>query len=140
MTPNEEANVENKVDQLIDIAGNVRRALNVRTAFVGLVGVVMVVLLAVVASNQQDLQDIAEVNRSNGEAIKNATGPEAQKRSADGLVNIKNDVRKDGGEEIDCRSRRQQARIPAPPNPNIPCKDQTDASIYPGILNSPARG
>lgn len=147
MTPIEEQSVEGKVDQLIATANTVRRALNVRTTLISIVGAALLVLLLIVANQQSTLTDIAKINKvnaktgaDNSELIKNATGEEAQARSAAALVQIKKDVRVATGEEIDCRSRRQQARIPAPDNPDIPCKDQTDPSIYPGVEGLPARG
>lgn len=42
--------------------------------------------------------------------------------------------------EIDCRARRMQARLPAPPDPRKPCIDQTPADVYPGVAGSPPRG
>lgn len=135
MTPTEEQSVEDKVNQLIDIAASVKHALNVRSILVTLVGVVMIIILTLVAFNQADLRDIAEVNRDNGVAIKNATGPEAQARSAKSTI----DILRRNAVETDCRSRRQQVRLPAP-DPSIPCDQQTDASVYPGVLGQPARG
>lgn len=41
--------------------------------------------------------------------------------------------------DIDCRGRRQQARIPAPPDPTRPCTDQTPESVYPGIAGQPSK-
>jgi hypothetical protein len=40
--------------------------------------------------------------------------------------------------ELDCRSRRQQARLPAP-DPSKPCIAQTDPSVFPGVLGQPGR-
>lgn len=34
--------------------------------------------------------------------------------------------------EIDCRARRMQARLPAPPE-RRPCSEQTPAEVYPGV-------
>lgn len=140
MTEDQAQTIDGKLDQVLLTALAAKRAVNVRT----LAFIVILVLLAisqVVSFNQgSDIKAIAKSTNGNSTAIKNATGPDAQARSAAGLIQIKKDVRKDTGEEIDCRSRRQQVRLPAPADPNIPCKDQTDASVYPGVAGIPARG
>lgn len=40
--------------------------------------------------------------------------------------------------ELDCRARRMQARLPAPPE-RRPCVDQTPAEVYPGVTGLPPR-
>lgn len=87
------------------------------------------------------LTAIAEQNQANGEQIKQAldlilsvTGPEAAARSAAGT----RDILQRNAVETDCRSRRQQVRLPAP-DPALPCSEQTDPSVYPGIPGQPAR-
>jgi hypothetical protein len=42
--------------------------------------------------------------------------------------------------EVDCRARRMQARLPAPPDPRSPCTTQTPAEVYPGLTGQPPRG
>lgn len=41
--------------------------------------------------------------------------------------------------EVDCRIRRMQARLPAPPNSRRPCTEQTPAEVYPGVAGQPPR-
>lgn len=40
--------------------------------------------------------------------------------------------------ELDCRTRRMQARLPAPPE-RRPCTEQTPAEVYPGVTGLPPR-
>lgn len=40
-------------------------------------------------------------------------------------------------EEIDCRSRRMQMRLPAPPDASLPCRAQTEPGVYPGEVGQP---
>lgn len=84
------------------------------------------------ATEAKDLA--AQVKRQN-DLILSVTGPEAQARSAAGTRDIllRNAI------ETDCRSRRQQVRLPAP-DPARPCADQTDPSVYPGVTGQPERG
>lgn len=63
------------------------------------------------------------------------TGPDAQAKQAAGTI----DILKRNAVELDCRSRRQQARLAAP-DPARPCVDQTPADVFPGIDGSPTRG
>lgn len=87
------------------------------------------------------LVSIAEQNKANGDAIRQAvdillsvTGPDAQARSAAGT----RDILQRNAIETDCRSRRQQVRLPAP-DPARPCADQTPPDVYPGIAGQPSR-
>lgn len=117
-----------------------------------LVVVTGIVLAAVVGfvmlRNTNSLVDLANTNKDNGaitrqnsEDLKNqlaliesVTGPDAQKRQAAGTI----DILRRNAEETDCRSRRQQVRLPAP-DPASPCVAQTDPTIYPGVSGEPSK-
>ena len=92
------------------------------------------------------LTDIAEQNKINGDILIDCTTPTPAPTPDDPEPRIhecfERGIRGQSGAivEIDCRSRRQQARIPAPPDPRRPCIEQTDASIYPGVSGTPSRG
>lgn len=74
-------------------------------------------------------------NRTILDKIDGVTGPAAQARSA---AQVK-DILLRNAIETDCRSRRQQVRVPAP-DPAKPCIVQTPLDIYPGTIGQPSKG
>lgn len=143
---------EEKINKLLATAVNVREELYASRRKIIIVftcaSVILILVLGFAVGvlwglrgQANKLREIASVNlingaivRENSDAIKDATGPEARARSSAATVDALRRI----AIETDCRSRRQQARIPAP-DPNVPCDQQTDANIFPGIIGEPAR-
>lgn len=124
-----------------------------RLIIVVAVGILFAAVVAVIMlRNTNTLVDLAKTNRSNGAVtrqngedlkaqlalIESVTGPDAVKRQAANTVELLKRNAIQSGEEIDCRGRRQQARIPAP-DPSMPCVAQTDPAIYPGVAGQPSK-
>lgn len=131
--------------------GGVRKLIVVGLVVVALaIGAIVggVVVAATMIRNTNTLVDLASTNRDNGEItrrnsedlkrqlalIESVTGPDAQRRQAANTI----DVLKRNAEETDCRSRRQQVRLPAPESTST-CVAQTPSDIYPGIAGEPSR-
>lgn len=97
---------------------------------------------------------VAITNRTVLDKINAVTGPDAQDRQVAGTA----DILRRNAIETDCRSRRQQARLPAPQDAPPPpaevktgsdllrylnqysCVAQTPADIYPGLAGQPSKG
>jgi hypothetical protein len=88
-----------------------------------------------IEASANEAKDLAAQVKHQNDLILSVTGPEAQARQAAGTRDIllRNAI------ETDCRSRRQQVRLPAP-DPTRPCADQTDESVYPGVAGTPPKG
>lgn len=90
------------------------------------------------------LRAVAEQNRRNGEILVDCTTP-TPAATPDNPKPAAHVCFERGGRatakavaaivvDVDCRARRQEARMPAPPEPNLPCTEQTPPDIYPGTV------
>ncbi len=88
-----------------------------------------------IEQSANEAKDLAAQVKQQNDLLISVTGPEAQARSAAGTRDIllRNAI------ETDCRSRRQQVRLPAP-EPGRSCVDQTPADVYPGVAGEPTKG
>ncbi len=134
---------ESKLDQLIETAENVRRSVNIRTAFVTVALIIGLVLIVLNFLQTRQVKDIGSGNRANGELLVECTTPgtnpdaksisdtgnacwdrlHAPGQSSDAIALIM--------DNIYCDHRRAQAKLPAI-DPTRPCRDQTPADVYPG--------
>lgn len=140
--------IEEKVDELIATAAEVRQKLRVRNILFCIAGVLFAIMVAFCSvvllglrHQASDLKAIAVSNNNNGKDIKSvidsinaATGADARARSAIATTEV---IRRNVIEG-DCRMRRVQARMAAP-DPAASCESQTPANIYPGLDGEPPR-
>lgn len=110
----------------------------------------VIVLLMQLKSQGNDLTDIAVTNRNNGEiAADNTRILTSQQADTNRILSAVESVTSDSARaasressfgllaEVACDSRRQQARLPAVQAGH--CREQTPASVYPGIEGQPLR-
>lgn len=93
----------------------------------------------------REAKAIAEGNKSNGDILVDCTTPtppptpEDPKPKAHECYERGQRGQSGAIVEIDCRTRRMQARMPAPADPRRPCTEQTPAYVFPGIDGQPPR-
>lgn len=138
-----------RAKELADRVEEGRRAERRQARRMAAIGVLVVIVAAAVGV----LLYSAFTGRTILRSVESVTGPAAQARNAAGT----RDILARNAVETDCRSRRQQARVPAPdvaPRPpagltpaelaayfeRYSCVAQTDPSIYPGVKGEPSRG
>lgn len=85
------------------------------------------------AANTADLKGAVAASNSTLQVLQNLTSDQAKATSQANLDQL---VKSLEG-ELDCESRRQQARLPAV-SPGT-CRNNTPADVYPGILGQPLR-
>ncbi len=93
-----------------------------------------------IEQSANEAKDLAAQVKQQNDLLLSVTGPEAQARSAAATIDILRRNALSAGIEADCRSRRQQVRLAAPPDPTKPCVDQTPADVYPGVAGEPTKG
>lgn len=91
------------------------------------------------------LASLAADNRRNGDILVDCTTPTPPATPEDPKPRVhecyERGQRGQSGAivELDCRARRMQARLPAPPDPRRPCTEQTPVDVYPGVAGQPPR-
>ncbi len=128
---------EQKIDELIAIAGRVKTSLNRRTVFFMVLVLVKLVFLIL-------LFDVAQTNKANGDLLIECTTPgtNPNARAVNETGNACWDrLHAPGGtdaavalivDNIYCDHRRAQAKLPPVSDPKKSCREQTDSEILNG--------
>lgn len=122
-----------KLDTLIQIAADVKDALDRRVAVVILAVLVPLlagaIMLYGILDQAHDIRKITAGTNRNSMDIQRVLDAMTTASNSQSAASVSEGRRRTV--EVDCLVRRALARLPAP-NPDIPCVDQTPKSVYPG--------
>lgn len=135
-----EDEVRHKLDEILATAEAAKWAITVRSVFKGIIIVLFGIILWQTHGTTNKVHELGISNKLNGDLLVNCTtpGPNPPPHSGNDCWDRLHDPAATSAavalivDNIYCDQRRAQHKLPAVPDPRVPCRDQTPADVYPG--------
>lgn len=140
MSQTNEDEVRHKLDEILATAEAAKVAVNVRSFFKFTIALFFAILLWQNHGTTNQIRDVSAHNKANGDLLVNCTtpGPNPPPHSGNDCWDRLHDPAATSAavalivDDVYCDQRRAQHKLPAVPDPRVPCRDQTPADVYPG--------